>query len=240
MNHRCCPRNSWSGLRWPTRETKRAGSGKRANPSFALPLGTAFAPNSSRCSSSRRIYRATVARASSPTCWFNCNPPPPRRLPWMVKALSAKPVVDSWKAQSIAMSARANATQTLAAVLDIVRNHTVDYSQLIRTEDEAELTLDIRMDMTYPGGSNGPPGSSHGGRRNNAASRENQTDRRLVGSAGVVRHCFQSEEIQRAELRPPPEFVARSGPRAFARVGFTLKSPIRTLPAGECSNQSVR
>ena len=35
-----------------------------------------------------------------------------------------------------------NATQTLAAVLDIVRNHTLDYSQLIGIEDEAELTLD--------------------------------------------------------------------------------------------------
>ena len=35
-----------------------------------------------------------------------------------------------------------NATHTLAAVLDIVRNHTFDYSQLIDIEDEAELTLD--------------------------------------------------------------------------------------------------
>ena len=35
-----------------------------------------------------------------------------------------------------------NATQTLAAVLDILRNHTFDYSQLIDIEDEAELTLD--------------------------------------------------------------------------------------------------
>ena len=35
-----------------------------------------------------------------------------------------------------------NATQTLAMVLDIVRNHTFDYSQLIGIEDEAELTLD--------------------------------------------------------------------------------------------------
>ena len=35
-----------------------------------------------------------------------------------------------------------SATQTLAAILDIVRNHTFDYSQLIGIEDEAELTLD--------------------------------------------------------------------------------------------------
>ena len=35
-----------------------------------------------------------------------------------------------------------NATQTLAAILDIVRDHTFDYSQLIDIEDEAELTLD--------------------------------------------------------------------------------------------------
>ena len=35
-----------------------------------------------------------------------------------------------------------NATQTLAAVLDILRKHTFDYSQLIGIEDEAELTLD--------------------------------------------------------------------------------------------------
>ena len=35
-----------------------------------------------------------------------------------------------------------NATQTLAAVLDIVRDHTFEYSQLIDIEDEAELTVD--------------------------------------------------------------------------------------------------
>ena len=35
-----------------------------------------------------------------------------------------------------------DATQALAAVLDIVGNHTFDYSQLIDTEDEAEVTLD--------------------------------------------------------------------------------------------------
>ena len=36
-----------------------------------------------------------------------------------------------------------DATQTLAAVLDILRNHTVDYSQLIEIEDEAEMTLEL-------------------------------------------------------------------------------------------------
>lgn len=36
-----------------------------------------------------------------------------------------------------------NATQTLATVLDIVRNHTIDYSQLIDTQDDAEMTLDL-------------------------------------------------------------------------------------------------
>ena len=36
-----------------------------------------------------------------------------------------------------------DATQTLAAVLDIVGNHTFDYSQLIDTEDEADVTLDF-------------------------------------------------------------------------------------------------
>lgn len=35
-----------------------------------------------------------------------------------------------------------NATQTLTAVLDIVRTHVLDYSQLTDTEDEEELTLD--------------------------------------------------------------------------------------------------
>ena len=35
-----------------------------------------------------------------------------------------------------------NATQTLAAVLDIVDNHSLDYSQLIGIEDEAELALE--------------------------------------------------------------------------------------------------
>ena len=34
-----------------------------------------------------------------------------------------------------------NATQTLAAVLDNVRDHTFDYSQLTGIEDEAELTV---------------------------------------------------------------------------------------------------
>ena len=36
-----------------------------------------------------------------------------------------------------------NATQTLTAVLDIVRNQTFDYSQLIDTEDQEEVTLDF-------------------------------------------------------------------------------------------------
>ena len=36
-----------------------------------------------------------------------------------------------------------DATQTLAAVLDIVGNQTVDYSQLIDIEDEAEMTLEL-------------------------------------------------------------------------------------------------
>ena len=36
-----------------------------------------------------------------------------------------------------------DATQTLATVLDIVGNHTFDYSQLIDTADEAEVTLDF-------------------------------------------------------------------------------------------------
>ena len=36
-----------------------------------------------------------------------------------------------------------NATQTLAAVLDIVRTHALDYPQLIDTEDEADVTLDF-------------------------------------------------------------------------------------------------
>ena len=35
-----------------------------------------------------------------------------------------------------------DATQTLATVLELVRDHTLDYSQLIGIEDEAELTLD--------------------------------------------------------------------------------------------------
>ena len=35
------------------------------------------------------------------------------------------------------------ATQTLAAVLDIVGNHTFDYSQLVDTDDEAHVTLDF-------------------------------------------------------------------------------------------------
>ena len=34
------------------------------------------------------------------------------------------------------------ATQTLAAVLDILGNHTFDYSQLVDTDDEADVTLD--------------------------------------------------------------------------------------------------
>lgn len=36
-----------------------------------------------------------------------------------------------------------DATQTLAAFLDIVGNQTVDYSQLIDIEDEAEMTLEL-------------------------------------------------------------------------------------------------
>ena len=36
-----------------------------------------------------------------------------------------------------------NATQTLAVFLDIVRNHNLDYSQLVETEDEAELTFEL-------------------------------------------------------------------------------------------------
>ena len=36
-----------------------------------------------------------------------------------------------------------NATQALAAVLDIVGNHTFDYSQLVDTDDEANVTLDF-------------------------------------------------------------------------------------------------
>ncbi len=35
------------------------------------------------------------------------------------------------------------ATQTLAAVLDILGNHTFDYSQLVDTDDEADVTLDF-------------------------------------------------------------------------------------------------
>ena len=34
-------------------------------------------------------------------------------------------------------------TQTLASVLDILGNHTFDYSRLIETEDEAEVTLEF-------------------------------------------------------------------------------------------------
>ena len=41
-----------------------------------------------------------------------------------------------------------NATQTLAAVLDIVRNHTVDYSQLIRTEGEGTMRLPAKIKLT--------------------------------------------------------------------------------------------
>ena len=34
-----------------------------------------------------------------------------------------------------------DATQTLATVLDIVRNHTIDYAQLVETEDEADMAF---------------------------------------------------------------------------------------------------
>ena len=36
-----------------------------------------------------------------------------------------------------------DATQTLATVLDIVGNHSFDYSQLVDTNDEADVTLDF-------------------------------------------------------------------------------------------------
>ena len=55
-----------------------------------------------------------------------------------------------------------NATQTLAAVLDMVRDHTLDYSQLIVIEDEAELTLDSDWTPRTPVSATDRPGSREG------------------------------------------------------------------------------
>ena len=52
-----------------------------------------------------------------------------------------------------------DATQTLAAVLDLVRDHTLDYSQLIVIEDEAELTLDSDWTLSSPVSATGQPDS---------------------------------------------------------------------------------
>ena len=55
-----------------------------------------------------------------------------------------------------------NATQTLAAVLDMVRDHTLDYSQLIVIEDEAELTLDSDWTPRTPASATDRAGSGEG------------------------------------------------------------------------------